>query len=742
MANFINTVQAIVTTGQKASSAVNMIKNGKVGNIIPDLTKSSPQQGVNLKIKENALEQFASYSFLWTLAALEPRQFNDPRSYRGSSDNLKHIVFSSAGRYDSQRVAIAGGVKPEYYLDNFVMNSVISASQKTGNSNAINFSFDIYEPYSMGLFLQSLQIAALNAGHPSYLQSPYVLKLDFKGFKDDGTILDSIVSKYFTVKFNKVEFDTTESGSNYKCTCIPFNHQGFSKTVNRVMNDIAIEIDKNKPSTVKSLLWDGENSLCAVLNREELKLSTGENRKKDQPDVYEIQFPKTTDEFFGNTPATKVNRATVATADDIAGVSGSSSTIAGTADVGDSDISSAGFGIDAGDGGNVNFKRAEDVIDEKTGKIKRNQMIIDPKNRKFQFSQGQNLTQIITQVILSSDYALNAITKKPGPEGFINWFKIDVQIQLGQFDDKRGDFAKKIIYRVLPYRVHQSIFSNPTSTPLGLSNLEKLISKKYNYIYTGENNDLINFNITINNLFFAGSNPKPEEESGGNANVAQKGTKEEPGKVTKINTGASGAASLAANTGSSPVKPDVAALDEEGSPKGGGAGTTEEMVARSFHRAFLNNSSDLINIDFEILGDLYYLIDSGIGNYFSPESSDRQSTEDGSMNYEGSDVYVYIRFRTPTDINQRNGLYDFSDQGKDSPFSGIYKIIACENIFSDGIFKQKLKAIRIPRQPLDYDGQTQPLDATTSSTIDIGEQDKPKTTVIDDAASIPARLRR
>ena len=52
---------------------------------------------------ENVLEQFASYSPLWTLCCLTPEQFNTPNLYRGSPYLLDQIVLSSAGRFDFSR---------------------------------------------------------------------------------------------------------------------------------------------------------------------------------------------------------------------------------------------------------------------------------------------------------------------------------------------------------------------------------------------------------------------------------------------------------------------------------------------------------------------------------------------------------------------------------------------------------------------------------------------------------------
>ena len=697
---------------------------------IPVVTKTATKGGVNVVKFPNALEQFASYTPLWTFSALTPEQFNNPKSYRNSPADLKHIVFASAGRFDSQRVKTAYGT-PEYYVNNFTMTTVISASQKTGNSNAIKFTFDIFEPYSMGLFLQSLQLAALNAKHPSYLQAPYVLRLDFLGFTDDGKLFTGVKPKYFTVKLLSVKFDTSEAGSNYKVEAIPHNHQGFGTAVNNTFNDIALAGDPNTDITVKHLLVEGKDSLCGVLNRAEIDLSSGANRKQNFPDEYEVQFPSTPDEFFNNISTTPVNLATI----DVNGLDSVTPSI-GTAasptkEYGDNAIGLAGMGITASSGGNYSFKREGDVVDGSSGKVQRNQMTIDPKNRKFQFTQEQSLTSIISQIVLSSTYATDAIKKAPGNDGLISWFKIDVQIQLKEFDDKRGDYAKKIIYRVLPYNVHISIFSNPTSAPPGYAELEKLIAKRYEYIYSGQNNDVLRFDININNLFFTGTNPKGEDSNGANANLDQKGFAEDPPKTTITNQGESGGESLGATTGSSPAKKDPASMNMTASRDG--VITTERIVANSFHQAFLNNSGDLISVDLEILGDPYWMVDSGIGNYFAPTSSENKlTTNDGTMNYESGDVYIYLTFKTPSDINEISGLYNFPDGGSESPFGGIYKVIQCENTFNDGTFKQKLKTIRMPRQPSDFDGTSQKVNPKTTAAISIGDPAPPKIGLTDD----------
>ena len=99
---------------------------------------------------QNPLEKFSTVSSLWTMAVLTPMQYNDPSSYRtgdlgfagqdfeGGGITVKSgIVFSAAGRGDKYRTRIQGGKAPEYFVDNFRMTTVMSATKNTGNTKQI-----------------------------------------------------------------------------------------------------------------------------------------------------------------------------------------------------------------------------------------------------------------------------------------------------------------------------------------------------------------------------------------------------------------------------------------------------------------------------------------------------------------------------------------------------------------------------------------------------------------------------
>jgi hypothetical protein len=142
----------------------------------------------------------------------------------------------------------------------------------------------------------------------------------------------------------------------------------------------------------------------------------------------------------------------------------------------------------------------------------------------------------------------------------------------------------------------------------------------------------------------------------------------------------------------------------------------------------------------EILGDPYWLVDSGMANHFSSSFAPTdQITEDGTMNYESGNVYIYLTFRTPIDVNTTSGLYDFSQIAEDSPFGGIYRIVQCENTFTDGNWKQKLKCIRMPGPQgpetvkVKSDNKSPVGTKADTPATEIGAKEPPKTSMVETA---------
>lgn len=652
---------------------------------------------------ENVLEQFASYTPVWTMACLTPAQFNDPRSYRGKPGALRNIVFASAGRFDAQRTRTAYGT-PEYFVDNIVINTKLAPNKATGHTNFVGFEFDIYEPYSLGLFIQSLQSAAIYAGYASYLdKTPFLLKLEFLGFKDNGAIFTATESlaKYFTIYLTKVEFTCNEGGSNYKVTAAPAHYTGLEDGSNKLPVDISISGEN-----VKEMLVSGERSLCTQVNRMQQQMVVDGQRQ--YADIIAVVFPEDHTDPVGLSTEDEYVEQLRATADPnkevrqpLTGRNGQE-----TEDYGSGEIGRSTMGFGPTSGGNYLYNLPNETVDE-SGVVVRDKMRIDPKQRLFMFSREDRITEIIQRVILASEYGVKAVKPENQIDGRVKWFRIDIQMQLLEYDAIRNTRSRKIIYRIVPYLASGHFFKNPTSVTTGVDTLKKIAAKKYNYLYTGQNNDLLKFELKFDGMFYTGQLPRPPSK---NANVANKDVQNSAPEGTpraEINQGAAGTAAVVTNgtpTASVRPDPDISVTSFSGDK------TVEQMIADNFAKAFLEASKDLVNIDFDILGDPFFLSDSGLAAaYFAEAGPNDQINADGSMNWEGGQIFCEINFRNPLEPNLglvgQGGLWNFPNGVAPSPFSGLYQVHEVINKFNSGTYQQTLKAIRVQGQPQDLQSQ-------------------------------------
>jgi len=667
---------------------------------------------------ENVLEQFASYNCLWTLCCLEPNQFNNPNTYRGKPGALKNIVLSTAGRYDKQRVKTANG-SPEFFIDNVVLATRL-AGQDAGWTNVTGFTFEVYEPYSMGLFYQSLQAAAIDAGYPQYIgEVPFLLKLEFVGFDDKGRIFSSKeqLAKYFTIKITDSEMKVDEGGSRYKVTAVPLHHAGYQDSANTFPTDLTIT-----GSTVLEVLSSGKSSLMNALNQIQFGL---EDRKLvGKPDVYEIVFPVDWQDKVGlqGGISTEALRAIIdLNAGKPISASASSADFE-TIDYGQGDIGYSSMGFSATSGGNYLFKDAVDTVDPKTGRIQRDNMSIDPTRRAFIFGKLTPITNIIKLIVLASEYcAKNLKPEAIDPKtGLVNWFRVDIQINLLDFDKIRNQRAKKYIYRIIPFKVSAEYLKNPTSATAGTQGRETICAKRYDYLYTGLNNNILKFDLIFNGMFHTGRLPRPPQEHSAIQNTDNQSAAETRRLAAQAQSGSAPAAA-ASETGTPEVKPNYKIRTGSFS----GEKNVEQIIADAFQDAFQDGNRDMMQVKMDIIGDPFYLSDAGICSlYLGEYGPNEQVTSDGTMNWQGTEVFIYVTFRNPIEPNLgttgKGGLFNFPKGQWVSPYSGLYRVLAVDNKFSGGVYTQTLDLNRVVHQSIDFKGRAE-IEKQSQSLYEIKE---------------------
>ena len=282
------------------------------------------------------------------------------------------------------------------------------------------------------------------------------------------------------------------------------------------------------------------------------------------------------------------------------------------------------------------------------------------------------------------------------------------------------------------------MFRNPTAAPPGYPALNKIIGKEYKYIYTGQNNSVLKFDIQVNQLFHTGKQSTSPKNSASVANPAQNQTAEDPDQKYELPDNDTADSATTIDGASAYGDPSMTKQTTKG---GYGAQTVARRVAETMKNAILNQGTgDMTKISLDIVGDPYWMSDSGMGNYIGDEYDGQpylMREAGGSVNYQGADTHIRIIFRTPVEPNLGTsgvgGLYNFPPNEPINPYSGIYKVLNVNNKFSDGKFTQTIEATRMANQPQDYDPYKGPSKKIFAA--DISKQDTPDTSFNSDDAS-------
>lgn len=751
----------------------------KAGQLVP---------GVSQPPWPNELENFASMNVIVTLAALSHKEISDPdNTYRKTG--LNNIVCQSGGGAGSKKqktqVEIALGNNVEFFIDNLDIGANITPSLSYGtNSNVTKITFDVKEPYSMGLFYQALSVAAAKAGFQDYTTACFCLQLDFKGWTVDGTQVDvPYARRLIPISLTTSQFSVNEGGSEYQVEAIAWNERALRDSVQQIKTDIAIT-----GRTVREILQTGGKSVTSIMNARLLEM-----QEKDQVDVadqFVIVFPKEGASTFSPTANAETNNSATmnpadATADDgfyadetqetitspkileaywksigggeepvpenfdeyLATMSGNvknagrldhlikkyasssfSQNEIGASKMLDSPFEGGaqpmpepkyvkGSSPDQVANAVIRVRESNEQIAKDNEELqKKNEafqakypifaragsnMKLDGEIRTYKFSAGTRLQEIIEEVLITSMYGrelAKQLKDIKDPFGYIKWYRVETDVYTVPTNSeiaKTGKVPSVYTYRIVPYYVHHSVFSSPTAASKGIPELKSQAAKEYNYIYTGRNKDILDFQIAYNKSFIypitADRGSSTAAQTTGAAGTQTTGTPE-PEYVTNSGTNGLGAGEGAAK------QADVVNTNT-GNAGGSGFDNSQIGIARMFNDRLMNSLVDMVKVDMTIMGDPFYLSDNGVGNYHAKETSYINMTQDGQANYSNGELHVNILFRTPIDFDPDRGDYIFPEELIIvDTFSGLYRVNFVNHLINENQYTTVLQMTRVRAQ--------------------------------------------
>ena len=705
--NAVNTVTRTISNIGSAKGLTQVL-DGVTGAISSFGTALSGGSNVKLPLP-NPLHAYASHTYSIGIGCISDAEANAPDSsyMRGGRIDL---LCKSAGADPNNRVSTPYG-KSEFYVDNVELVGQIGF-QNGLNSNIIDLSFTIIEPYSMGLLIIAMQILAQKKGYDNWRDATYILTVNFRGNTETGKILN-IPNTFRCVPFMITDWqmDVNQAGAVYKFKAMATNMEAFSDS-----NHVAKSDWKITGSSVVRLLQEGPQSLQVALNRRAALLVR--DRPGMIPDRYIVTFPTdkatarqgSAGSFENTAGATTSSETNASSIDDVLSVIGvtydpdSNNYIQAYGDV--NVLGQAIIDFDQTRAGDKPMADPEKVYNNTDGTFAKGKITVDPDQYDFKFPQGSDISAAINEVLLKSKYIKD--TLKPSEitaDGFRGWWRIDTKTYRLDTNANGPDTARKprvFVYRVTPYNTHAANIIAPYVKPRGLDQLRKQVVKEYNYIYTGKNADILNFNFTFDNgygAFLSGDTADRSQDSILRNSQSQKNQSDEDTKKITVGMGAGGQPPADKTKPSTPgiVKffKTLTGTDLKG---GSGLDSPETRAARLWHDTITRSDQNMMTIDMEILGDPYYVMCSGTGNYASAPGIAPGINADGSINFEDGEVYITINFRTPIDINQATGLYNFKGVDQSVPllaWSGLYRVTDVVNVFSGGVFKQKISANRM-----------------------------------------------
>ena len=675
--------------------------------------------------KKNVLNSYRSYTYNWTLAALRKEAVNDPNSYRQSALDL--VILQSGGKgysgistnvssvnrvsgretfdYETEESTpvynageITGYTKEkvrkqgqrdvffqdkeigrqlvqgfnqkspgrfDMYIDNIEIETIMAFSKEGGTTLPTGFKFKVFEPYSINGFIEALHVSAVAAGYTSYAEASFILKLEFVGHPDDQTLFQtsSIVensTRFFTIKLTGVDVEIGEKGTSYSCSAIPWNDSAFGQA-NKLRRPITMS-----GNTVAEILENFAKNLNDQFKTDDQRAKAG---AKDS-DEYEIKFPVRNETGLDYNQINEIGKSSLQTI------------------LRDNAI------YKFPDPGRPTQTQTPQQRDAAPEEVKLHPTSGTPP--QIQFAENQQINEIIAAVIRDSEYVKNILKeKKFDGNGFIDYFliKSDV-INKEEIDPVSRKPFQKFVYNILPYKIHFSRIPGYAGQKFDPTAITQLSLREYNYIYTGQNVDVLNFRLNFDKLFFEalpvalGNNDQPgARDSAGQPNDSAQqltGTDLKNEKNDQIG---------------SPTQRQVA-LDvvTDGANSGQPSNDPYYLLAKNLHSVIIDSKASMIKGEIEIIGDPFFLVTGGIGNYNPKPGPYSGSTSDGEADYLQSEVLITINFRNPIDIQplDKGGTMYF--ESEKLPFSGVYRVIRVQSSFVEGNFKQKMEIIRYPGQ--------------------------------------------
>lgn len=667
----------------------------------------------------NRLHDYPTYIYSLSLHLLDEKTYN---SLVISEKYIpKNVLIASAGRY-SESFQRNKHFSEDFYFNDFNLNTIISPNDYSRNSNAVDMTFTIIEPYGFTL-IERIIAAAEDLNSKNYLMMPYLIQIDFFAIDEAGNLKGAIpeLQKRIPIQIVTLDASITEKGAEYTVTAAPYNHEAFKSST--VTVPINIEVTAK---SVADFFQSIEGTASDKYLQDLLASDNLQQRQRDNPSL----VANNVNPLLYNSQGTKssVSADSLGSALNAywqAQVVNKKAEVSDVyrfeflpdPDTGQDLIGSATF-VDPSKNTPKETPMNADSISMKLSDIGSSQNIYDTTRAIFSINYGTAIDRVLEYVIRNSSYIHDQLNIPDGAsqEAYqarkeelkdkpLKWFRITSKVRLIGYDNIRKCFAKEITYVIKPYKMY-NVRSDLAPQGIAVSPV-----KNYNYIFTGKNDDIINLDIKFNFTYF-------DQQTSDRSNLVQTSpiadSYAEEYHYQNAPNYTGGDPPKGANYNSvMPLAMKPIARNTRATSAGNPSDVRSVASADLAESLMSNTQEDMVVVYLTILGDpdfikqdeLYYLNNSPIEQQHQTTIDPRLLPNNSSLVMDDGGVYVQVLFKVPRDIDDSSGFMKYDANERNSVFSGLYFINTVKSEFSQGKFTQELELVRLPRQiAFDYVG--------------------------------------
>ena len=622
--------------------------------------------------KPNLLSGLSSMTYGLSLYLMGPDEFGEFVTAENKILPGGQLLMQSAGAPKGERNE---WFNVDFYIEDFELESVVGTQATGSPHNAVSLKFTIVEPQGITLLnrLNNAVIANTNIQEKerktSALAQTYLMVIRFYGYDASGNAVtsadlglesttdsDAIIEKFipFMISTLNYKINTKSTEYNIEGVChgtniafstqrgvVPFNVQLTAATVDQLFNGNKVlsesQNQADEPGQTNTTTQSGNTQtvvqgLVQALNQQQQRLA---GDSYDIPDEYEIIFE---DPDIKNAKLVKPGNVSKGSATN-----------------------------------KTSAQAAQKYLESKIN--------YDKESRNWNVPAGMSIAQLLDLVLRTSSYItrqqdiyIDEKTGKPvGPNDpnaqpssvpTVQWYRIKSKITPLGYDHKRSAIAYKITYIVGKYQINTP--RSPYFPPAGYRGVHKL----YNYWFTGQNTEVLDFSIDVNSNYFMviGNDGRVDKRAQGQFPV-QQSYSTAPGQ----------------------------------SLQGGERGSSVPAANLSDR---LYSAVDVANGVIDIVGDPDWIQQTEL--VYNKSLTLSPFAPDGSVNYDSSEVLFELRFNPAQDYDLETGLTPVYENNRDRHIQSKNGTTTQSNIaqeslvwaattvtsnFSDGKFTQRLQGV-------------------------------------------------